>query len=166
MLQKFLLVGAYGLSPSLLIVPYYGFFAGHEVDSLIAVIVSHVFLVFPFATALLVNAIDSYPVNLERVSILVGEGLFHRLARRILPGVRPQLLAIAALSFAGSFREFQYSLMLNYDSHALTFPVAIYRTNMGDSTNWELMLPMVMLGFLPGVLFGLSLLFSRTKISL
>lgn len=80
---------------------------------------------FAFGVFMMTQFFKQIPRDLEEAAFIDGAGWFMTFFRVILPLARPALLALAILSFQGSWNEFMLSLILLQTPENFTLPLGL-----------------------------------------
>lgn len=125
-----------GVPMSILIVPIYQVFAGHN---WLALIPASVFLgvtSLPFELWIVKNFIDAVPVDLEESARLERAGTWQILTRIVVPLALPGIGAAAIFGFINAWGNFLVPLVLIVDPTQQPSPVAMYGFFGGNVIRW------------------------------
>lgn len=151
----------YLFAPAIIALPYTQMLsAAGLTDTIAGIIFAHTSFCLPFALALSNIIFRSIPISIEEVSLLQGVGLFRRLTKILIPAARIQFVALFALVFTISWKEFFFAFIISSGVDSRTLPVLLATFYGGEAVNWHLlcalatvlMLPMAVL-FFSGKLF-------------
>ncbi|MCX4024718.1 ABC transporter permease subunit [Endozoicomonas sp. SM1973] len=99
----------------------------HSIYGLPGILLCHVFINFPFATRVLVNAIEQIPVNQWRVAEQLGFNRFYRFYWLEWHAIKSQLFPLLGLIFLLCFNSFTIVLAMGGGPQSTTLEVAIYQ---------------------------------------
>lgn len=118
-----------------------------------------------FATFLLGNIMNHFPVELLEAAAIDGASRWQVIRRLVIPLMMPSLLTVALLLFVANWNEYLLTLLLLPDYASQTVPLAVASLNIGDAHNMPPM-PLVaaasILGAIPS--FIIFALFQRSLI--
>lgn len=123
----------------MVIIPLFVVFRGAGLlDTPVALIVTNMSLVVPYAVWMIKGFIDAIPRDMEEAAQIDGAGRLRVLWDVVVPVAMPGIVTAAIFAFVVSWNEFFYALILTRDQ-AVTLPVSLMsaRTDRGDA--WEIM---------------------------
>lgn len=99
-------------------------------NTYLGLILAHTTICLPFTVILLRHFFRTIPIDIEEAALVDGAGrgiIFYKI---ILPLARPGIIAAATFSFATSWNNYTYSLLLMKSTSKMTLPVgaAIWAT--------------------------------------
>lgn len=121
------------------------------VGNLLSVILIYSASGLSFSVFLLVNFIRNVPRDLEEAAFLDGANHFQVYARVVLPLIRPSLATVALLNFISSWNGFFFPLILLSNPNQMTVAVGVLSFVGQYSTQWNLLLPALVIVMLPTV---------------
>lgn len=123
--MRFAILLAQMLPPAALIIPLF-LLMYHLglLDTLWAVVASHLTFVLPLVTWFLIGFFDDVPRELEEQAMVDGCTQWQAFYRIVLPTIRPGLGAAALFGFILSWNDLFYALLLT-GKHSRTLPVGI-----------------------------------------
>lgn len=122
---RFTILMAQMLPPAALIVPFFLLLYHLKLlDTLWAVVASHLTFVLPLITWFLIGFFDDVPRELEEQAMVDGCTQWQAFYRVVLPVIRPGLGAAALFGFVLSWNDLFYALLLT-GKHSRTLPVGI-----------------------------------------
>jgi len=122
---RFAVLLAQMLPPAALIVPLFLLmYTLHLLDTLWAVVASHLTFILPLVTWFLIGFFDDVPPELEEQAMVDGCTQWQAFYRVVLPTIRPGLGAAALFGFVLSWNDLFYALLLT-GKHSRTLPVGI-----------------------------------------
>lgn len=123
--MRFIILAAQMLPPAALIVPFFLIlYRVRLLDTLWAVVASHLTFVLPLITWFLIGFFDDVPRDLEEQAMVDGCTHWQAFYRVVLPVIRPGLGAAALFGFLLSWNDLFYALLLT-GKHSRTLPVGI-----------------------------------------
>lgn len=117
-------------------------------------------LVTAYGIFLMTQFFKSVPVELEEATRIDGASIFQTYYRIVLPLAQAALIALTIATFQGSWNEFQHPLIVitvNQDLYTLPLGLALFRGNMGQNLQWNVLMAASMLTTLPMALIFLFL---------
>ncbi|MBO9368684.1 MAG: carbohydrate ABC transporter permease [Chloroflexi bacterium] len=122
---RFAVLLAQMLPPAALIVPLFLLmYTLRLLDTLWAVVASHLTFILPLVTWFLIGFFDDVPPELEEQAMVDGCTQWQAFYRVVLPTIRPGLGAAALFGFVLSWNDLFYALLLT-GKHSRTLPVGI-----------------------------------------
>lgn len=122
---RFAILLAQMLPPAILIVPFFLIlYHMRLLDSLWAVITSHLAFILPLITWFLIGFLEDVPLDLEEQALVDGCTRWQAFYKVVLPVIRPGLGAAALFGFILSWNDLFYALLLTGKKSA-TLPVGI-----------------------------------------
>ena len=88
-----------------------------------------------FATFLLGNIMNHFPVELLEAASIDGASRWQVIRRVVIPLMMPSLLTVALLLFVANWNEYLLTLLLLPDYESQTVPLAVASLNIGDAWN-------------------------------
>jgi raffinose/stachyose/melibiose transport system permease protein len=88
-----------------------------------------------FATFLLGNIMNHFPVELLEAAAIDGASRWQVIRRVVIPLMMPSLLTVALLLFVANWNEYLLTLLLLPDYESQTVPLAVASLNIGDAWN-------------------------------
>jgi ABC-type glycerol-3-phosphate transport system permease component len=123
--MRFAILAAQMLPPAVLIVPFFLIMYNLKLlDSIWAVVATHLTFALPLVTWFLIGFIDDVPRDLEEQAMIDGCTQWQAFYKVILPTIRPGLGAAALFAFILSWNDLFYALLLTGKQSA-TLPVGI-----------------------------------------
>lgn len=123
--MRFIILTAQMLPPAVLIVPLFLIMYRLKLlDTLWAVVASHLTFILPLITWFLIGFFDDVPRELEEQAMVDGCTQWQAFYSIVLPVVRPGLGAAALFGFVLSWNDLFYALLLT-GKHSRTLPVGI-----------------------------------------
>lgn len=114
------------IPPVVIAIPYYVIIRSLGLlDSLISVIMVHIFFTLPFTIWILNTYMLAIPTDIEDAARVDGYSYLEILRRVTLPVIKPAIVAIAITSFMISYGEFFFALLLTKSAASRTIPVII-----------------------------------------
>ena len=86
-----------------------------------------------FATFLLGNIMNHFPVELLEAAAIDGASRWQVIRRVLIPLMMPSLLTVALLLFVANWNEYLLTLLLLPDYESQTVPLAVASLDIGDS---------------------------------
>ena len=110
----------------------------------------------PLSLALLVNAINDVPVELDEAARIDGASAFQMLRLVITPVIRPALVTAFIFGFITAWNEFLFGLMLTTSKAVpITVGASFFFAASGGGVQWGLASAVMLVGALPPMLLGL-----------
>lgn len=110
----------------------------------------------PLSLALLVNAINDVPVELDEAARIDGASAFQMLRLVITPVIRPALVTAFIFGFITAWNEFLFGLMLTTSKAVpMTVGASFFFAASGGGVQWGLASAVMLVGALPPMLLGL-----------
>lgn len=122
------------------------------IDNLFSLILIYSASGLSFSVFLLVNFIRSVPKDLEEAAFLDGASHFQVYWHVILPLIRPSLSVTAMLNFIQAWNGFFFPLILLHSLNRMTVAVGVLSFVGQYSTQWNLLLPALIIVMLPAVI--------------
>jgi len=123
--MRFAILAAQMLPPAVLIVPFFLIMYGLKLlDSIWAVVATHLTFALPLVTWFLIGFFDDVPRDLEEQAMIDGCTQWQAFYRVVLPTVRPGLGGAALFAFILSWNDLFYALLLT-GRQSSTLPVGI-----------------------------------------
>ena len=123
-------------------------------DSIPGLFLTHLTVVLPLATFLMVSFMQDLPIEIEEAAFVDGASKLQTLLRVVLPVVTPGLAVTAIFGFILSYNEFLYSLILISSPAVRTLPVALSMYIQQYGIVWELLSTTATLAAIPVILFS------------
>ena len=134
-----------------LVVPLYTLMRHLQlVDTVFAVMLTHLTMSLPLAIWLMSAYFQDLPRELEEAAVLDGATRWGVLRSVILPASRPMLAAVAVLVFLTSWNEFLFAFVLS-SREARTVPVLLASLAGTMNFDWPLMSAVSVIGTLPAL---------------
>jgi len=124
------------------------------IDTLPAVMITHLMLTLPFAVWMLRGFFMEIPVVLEEAAMVDGASRLRAFIRIVLPIAAPGLAVTAFFCFIFSWNEFMFALILTRRA-ATTLPVAISGMYAAHGVLWSTMSALAVLGIIPVVILAI-----------
>jgi len=140
-----------------LLVPWFYVFANLGwVGSYGVMILSHMFILIPVSTYLMMSFFDSLPRELEEASLVDGLTHIGAFFRILLPLSVPGIATAGILSFIFSWNNFMFALVLT-GRDTKTLPVAVFNFVSYASIDWGAIMAATVVMTLPIILIALFL---------
>ena len=123
----------------MVIIPLFVVFrSANLLDTPLALIITNMSLVIPYAIWMIKGFIDALPQDMEEAAQIDGATRLRAIWDVVVPVAIPGIVTAAIFTFVVSWNEFFYALILTRDQ-AVTLPVSLMsaRTDRGDA--WEIM---------------------------
>lgn len=117
----------------------------HLTNSVLGIAIAQMFVTSPYLILVAKSAFEEIDPNLERASLMLGEGALKTFFRVSLPLSKRGILAGLALTFARSIGEFGATVVLSYYPRSL--PVQIWIDFTGEGLRASLPGVLVLTGF-------------------
>jgi multiple sugar transport system permease protein len=124
------------------------------IDTLAAVIITHLVLTLPFAVWMLRGFFMEIPVEIEEAAMVDGASRLKAFIRIVLPIAAPGLAVTAFFCFIFSWNEFMFALILTRRA-ATTLPVVISGMYAAHGVLWSTMSALAVLGIIPVVILAI-----------
>ena len=126
-------------------------------DSVPGLLLTHLTVVLPLATFLMVSFMQDLPIEVEEAAFVDGASKTQTALRVVLPMVTPALAVTAIFGFILSYNEFLYSIILISSPSVRTLPVALSMYIQQYGIVWELLSTAATLATIPVVLFSFAI---------
>ncbi|MEM2123410.1 MAG: carbohydrate ABC transporter permease, partial [Candidatus Bathyarchaeia archaeon] len=114
------------IPPVAIAVPYYIIlFNAKLLDTMLAVILVHIYFTLPINIWILNTYFGSLPEDVEDAARVDGYSRFETLFKYVLPMIRPALIAIGIIAFMTSWGEFFFTLLITETEASRTLPVVV-----------------------------------------
>ncbi len=123
-------------------------------DSVPGLILTHLTVVLPLATFLMLSFMQDLPQEIEEAGLVDGASKTQIFVRLVLPLSAPGLAVTAIFGFILSYNEFLYSIILISSPSVRTLPVALAMYIQQYGIVWELLSTAATLATLPVVIFS------------
>ena len=123
-------------------------------DSIPGLILSHLTVVTPLATFLMVSFMQDLPSDIEDAAFIDGASRIQAFWHVVLPLVAPGLAVTAIFGFVLSYNEFLYSVIFISSPSVRTLPVALSLYIQQYGIAWELLSTVGTLATLPVIAFA------------
>lgn len=139
-----------------LLVPFFLFYKNLAlINTHWSLVLTCAFVSLPFSTLLMRSYYDSIPKELDEAAMVDGCSRTGALFRVILPAVLPGIVATLIFTFINVWNEFIFAVVFIRTNSLQTLPVGLASFGGEGSTDWGLVLGMVILAVIPSlVLFG------------
>lgn len=145
------------LPPVTLVIPFFIIMRGLGIiDTLFALIITRIFLVFPFAVWIMLGFYKGIPVEIDEAAKIDGCDLFNRYFRIGVPLSTVGLATAGVFIFVFSWKELMFSITVAVEN-AKTLPVYIAGFVGEDSFNWGPMTVLSVISTIPIMLFAFSI---------
>jgi multiple sugar transport system permease protein len=124
------------------------------IDTLPAVMITHLVLTLPFAVWLLRGFFMEIPMELEEAAMVDGASRLTAFFRVVLPIAAPGLAVTGFFCFIFSWNEFMFALILTRRV-ATTLPVLISGMHAAHGVLWSTMSALAVLGIIPVVILAI-----------
>jgi len=124
-------------------------------DTIFALISTHITIVLPLATFIMYSFFQDLPVELEEASMVDGTTRLGAFLRIVVPLSTPGITVAAILCFIYSYNEFLYSLIMVSTSKSITLPVGLSTFVLEYGIVWELLSAAGCLAIAPALIFSL-----------
>jgi len=126
-------------------------------DSIPGLVLTHLTVVIPLSTFLMVSFMQDLPEELEEAAFVDGASKLQAFGNIVLPLITPGLAVTAIFAFILSYNEFLYSIILISSPSARTLPVALSLYIQQYGIVWELLSAAGSLATLPVIVFAFVL---------
>jgi len=129
----------YMFPPIMLAIPLYKIF--YELDllnSYLTLMLAHTSIILPFNLWLMWQFFQTIPTSFEEIAWINGAGRIRTLREVILPMTRPGIIAISIFSFAATWNDFTFAVVLMTDDAKRTLPVGVAQFVETTVTPWGL----------------------------
>jgi len=123
-------------------------------DSVPGLILTHLTVVMPLATFLMLSFMQDLPQEIEEAGLVDGASKIQIFIRLVLPLAAPGLAVTAIFGFILSYNEFLYSIILISSPSVRTLPVALAMYIQQYGIVWELLSTAATLATLPVLIFS------------
>ncbi|WP_455363964.1 carbohydrate ABC transporter permease, partial [[Eubacterium] cellulosolvens] len=114
------------IPPIAIAVPYYIIlFQAHLLNTLLAVVIIHIYFTLPINIWILNTYFGSLPEEVEDAARVDGYSRFETLFKFVLPMIKPALIAIGIIAFMTSWGEFFFTFLITQTEVARTLPVIV-----------------------------------------
>jgi multiple sugar transport system permease protein len=151
LIQISIIIIAYIFSPSLLSLPYFQVMSYLGISPVEGILICHTLLALPFAIALMIPIVSSFPIHLEFIALIYGWNTPRRLFYIIIPALWPQITGLAVIIFTVSWKEFIYAYVFNSNGSATLLTTLIMRMYAGEAVNWDLLTPLCVIMLIPAI---------------
>jgi len=149
---------SYMFPPILLAIPLYTvFFNLGLLNSYFALMLAHTAITLPFSIWIMWQFFQTIPMEYEESAWISGAGQLRTFWEVVLPMARPGAIAIAIFSFALSWNDYTFAVVIMTDSNMQTLPVGVNTFIEQTAVNWGLVLSGGVLIMLPAFLLILFL---------
>lgn len=149
---------SYMFPPILLAIPLYTVFYNLGLlNSYFALMLAHTAITLPFAMWIMWQFFQTIPIAYEESAWISGAGRLRAFWDVVLPMARPGTIAIAIFSFALSWNDYTFAVVIMTDSTMQTLPVGVSQFIEQTAVNWGLVLSGGALIMLPAFLLILFL---------
>ena len=124
-------------------------------DNPIALIIANATFTMPFAVLIMRDAFKELPIELEESALVDGCSHFSAFWRIALPLAAPAIAAAAIISFAFSWNEFLFALILTYE-RARPMSVIIAGVEHTQGIQFEFVATRLLVAILPPALLALT----------
>lgn len=129
----------YLLAPVMIVLPYFKFLSVlGMMNTWWGLVFAHFSFCMPLAVGLGTVVVQSTPLSLEEIATCYGCSMMRRLCSVVLPASRGNVIALFALVFIISWKEFFFAFVLVPAQNSRTLPVLLSVASAGDSVNWGL----------------------------
>lgn len=140
-----------------LLVPWYYVFANLGwIGGYGVMILSHMFILIPISTYIMISFFDSMPLELEEASLVDGLTPIGAFFRILLPLSVPGIATAGILSFIFSWNNFMFALVLS-GADTKTLPVAVFDFVSYASIDWGAIMAATVVMTLPIIVIALFL---------
>lgn len=148
----------YMFPPVLLGVPLYGIFYNLGLlNSYIALMIAHLALTLPLCLWIMWQYFQSIPIAYEESAWVNGASRVRTLFEIIIPAAKPGIAAVIIFSFAFSWNDFTFAVILMTEQSMKTIPVGMAGFTRDYQTLWGKILAGSVLAMIPSfivLLFG------------
>lgn len=123
-------------------------------DSLPGLFLTHLTVVIPLATFLMLSFMQDLPQEIEEAGLVDGASKMQIFIRLVLPLSAPGLAVTAIFGFIMSYNEFLYSIILISSPSVRTLPVALAMYIQQYGIVWELLSTVATLATIPVIFFS------------
>ena len=147
-----LILVAYMIPGTLLLVPLYQMFAGIElIDTRNALVLVNVAFTAPFCTWLLRGFFFAIPRELDEAAAVDGAGPVRTMLRIVLPLVAPGIATVAVYAFVFSWTEFVFASQLIISDSLKTLPIGLSAIMGQYTVNWGLLMAGTVCTVIPAI---------------
>lgn len=140
-----------------LLVPWYYVFANLGwIGGYGVMILSHMFILIPISTYIMISFFDSMPLELEEASLVDGLTPIGAFFRILLPLSVPGIATAGILSFIFSWNNFMFALVLS-GADTKTLPVAVFDFVSYASIDWGAIMAATVVMTLPIIIIAMFL---------
>lgn len=148
-----LVLVAYMIPGTLLLVPLYQVFAQFElVNTLRALVIVNVAFTAPFCTWLLRGFFMSIPKDIDEAAAVDGAGPWRTMFSVVLPLMTPGIATIAVYAFVFAWTEFVFASQLLVSDELKTLPIGLSQIMGQYTVNWGLLMAGTVLTMLPAII--------------
>ena len=148
-----LILVAYMIPGTLLLVPLYQVFAGIElIDTRNALVLVNVAFTAPFCTWLLRGFFFAIPRELDEAAAVDGAGPVRTMLRIVLPLVAPGIATVAVYAFVFSWTEFVFASQLIISDSLKTLPIGLSAIMGQYTVNWGLLMAGTVCTVIPAII--------------
>lgn len=149
---------SYMFPPILLAIPLYSIFHNLGLlNSYVSLMLAHTAITLPFSMWIMWQFFQTIPIEYEESAWISGAGRLRTFWEVVLPMARPGTIAIAIFSFALSWNDYTFAVVVMTDSSMQTLPVGVNSFIEQTAVNWGLVLSGGVLIMLPAFLLILFL---------
>ncbi|WP_432842163.1 carbohydrate ABC transporter permease [Dactylosporangium sp. CA-092794] len=147
-----LILAAYMIPGTLLLVPLYQVFAAFElIDTRNALVIVNVAFTAPFCTWLLRGFLFAIPRSLDEAAAVDGAGPVRMMLRIILPLLAPGLSTVGVYAFVFSWTEFVFASQLLVSDDLKTLPIGLSAIMGQYTVNWGLLMAGTLCTIVPAI---------------
>lgn len=129
----------YMFPPIMLALPLYRiFFEVGLLNSYPTLMLAHTSLILPFNLWLMWQFFQTIPTSYEETAWINGAGRIRTLWEVVLPMTRPGIIAISIFSFAATWNDFTFAVILMTDQSMFTLPVGVDQFVQQTRVPWGL----------------------------
>jgi multiple sugar transport system permease protein len=96
-------------------------------DSIYSLVLIYTVFNLPLAVYMLNGFLREIPIDMEEAALVDGAGRFRAFFSITLPQLSPAILAIAVITFALTWNEFLFALILTATPNSQTFSIGVWR---------------------------------------
>jgi multiple sugar transport system permease protein len=143
---------SYMFPPMLLALPMYAVFYNLGLlNSYLSLMLAHTAISLPFCLWLMWQYFQTLPVSYEESAWINGATRIQTLRTVVLPMAQPAVIAVAIFTFAITWNDFTFAVILMTDSAKYTLPIGVNAFIERTAVHWGLLISAAFLIMLPAL---------------